>query len=139
VSFQGRNLAQEVDVTDGGKPYLKLRVQTIELISRLDDADFTPPQDAVGLLGDRISGVHPEQISVASLPQWPSWLRTEHFKVMVEFVIGKDGHVINAHAVSGPPEAYKACENEARKLVFKPYLVLDKPVEVEQKIMFSNN
>jgi hypothetical protein len=139
VSFQARNVAQEVDVTDGGKPYLKLRVQTIELISHLNDADFTPPPDAIGLLGDRISGVHPEQISVASLPQWPPSLRTQHFKVMVEFVIGKDGHVISAHAVSGPPEAYKACENEARKLVFKPYLVLDQPVEVEQKIMFSNN
>ncbi len=33
LTFQERNLAREVDVTDGGKPYLKLRVETIELLS----------------------------------------------------------------------------------------------------------
>jgi hypothetical protein len=54
IPFQGRNLAQEVDVTDGGKPYLKLRVETVELISHADDADFIPPKDAVGPLGDRV-------------------------------------------------------------------------------------
>ena len=43
-----------MDVTDGGKRHLKLRVQTIELISYVDDADFVP-QDAVGTLGERVS------------------------------------------------------------------------------------
>ena len=44
-----------MDVTDGGKRHLKLRVQTIELISPVDDADFVPPPDAVGALGERVS------------------------------------------------------------------------------------
>src|SRR2546429_2139056 len=106
VSFQGRNLAQDVDVTDGGKPYLKLRVQTIELLSNVDEAIFLPPADAVGPLGDRVSGVIVEPINMSSVPQWPASLRTQHFTVMVEMVIGKDGRVISAHAVSGPPEAH---------------------------------
>ena len=139
VSFQGRNLAQDVDVTDGGKPYLKLRVQTIELLSNVDDAVFLPPTDADGPLGDRVSGVIVEPINMSSLPQWPASLRTQHFTVMVEMVIGKDGRVISAHAVSGPPEAYKACADAVRKWVFKPYFILDKPVEVEQKTGCSNN
>jgi hypothetical protein len=139
LSFQGRNLAQDVDVTDGGKPYLKLRVETIELISHLDDAGFVPPADAVGPLGERVSGVHPEPINMSSLPQWPTSLRAQHFTVKVDIVIGKDGHVVSAQAVSGPPEGYKACENAVRKWVFKPYLVLDEPVEVEQKVECSNN
>ncbi len=139
VSFQGRNLAQDVDVTDGGKPYLKLRVQTIELLSNVDEAIFLPPADAVGPLGDRVSGVIVEPINMSSVPQWPASLRTQHFTVMVEMVIGKDGRVISAHAVSGPPEAHKACEDAVRKWVFKPYFVLDKPVEVEQKTGCSNN
>jgi len=139
VPFQGRNLAQEVDVTDGGKPYLKLRVETVEFISHVDDADFIPPQDAVGPLGDRISGVSLHPINMSSLPHWPASLREQHFTVMVEIVVGKDGHVVSAHAVSGPQEGYKACENAVRKWVFKPYLVLDKPVEVEQKVGCSNN
>jgi hypothetical protein len=139
VPFQERNLAQEVDVTDGGKPYLKLRVETIELISHVDDADFIPPPDAVGPLGDRVSGVSPEPINMSGFPQWPASLRAQHFTVTVEIVIGKDGHVVSAHAVSGPPEGYKGCENVVRKWVFKPYLVLDKPVEVEEKVECNNN
>jgi hypothetical protein len=138
VSFQGRNLAQEVDVTDGGKPYLKLRVETIESLSLVDDADFLPPPDAVGPLGDRVSGVNLTP-TTTSFPQWPASLRTQHYTVTVEIVIGKDGHVISAHAVSGPPEGYNACENAVRKWIFPPYLVLDKPVEVEQKVFFNIN
>jgi hypothetical protein len=37
VPFQGRSLAEEVEVTDAGKPYLKLRVETIELISHVNE------------------------------------------------------------------------------------------------------
>ncbi len=139
VPFQERNLAQDVDVTDGGKPYLKLRVETMELLSHVDDANFLPPPDAVGPLGGRVSGVRSEPIRMPSLPQWPASLRAQHFAVRVEIVIGKDGHVVSAHAVSGPPEGYKACEDAVRRWVFKPYLVLDKPVEVEQKVECSNN
>jgi hypothetical protein len=139
VSFQGRNLARKVDVTDGGKPYLKLRVETVELLSHVDDANFVPPSDAVGPVGERVSGVVVQPINTSSFPQWPSALKTQHFKVTLEIVIGKDGRVVSAHAISGPPEAYKASEDAVRKWVFKPYLVLDKPVEVEQKVELSNN
>jgi hypothetical protein len=132
--LQERNIAQEVDVTDGGKPYLKLRVGTFEFLSNVDDSSFLPPHDAVGPLGDRISGVQLVPINMSSIPQWPASLRQQHFTVKVDIVVGKDGHVISAHAYSGPPEGYKACENAVRKWIFKPYLVLDKPVEVEQKV-----
>lgn len=138
VTFQGRNLAREVDVTDGGKPYLKLSVKTIELIPVTDDTDFLPPPDAVGPLGDRVSGVQ-EMPTKTSFPHWPTSLRAQHFTVTVEIVIGKDGHVISAHGISGPSEGYKACEDSVRKWIFPPYLVLNKPVEVEEKVSCSNN
>ena len=138
VPFQGRSLAHEVEVTDGGRPYLKLHVEKIELISHVDAADFVPPPTAIGPLGGRVSGVHPVLIRT-TFPQWPDSLRSQHFVVTAEVVIGKDGHVVSARGVSGPPEAYKACEDSARKWVFAPYLVLGKPVEVESKIMCSNN
>jgi outer membrane biosynthesis protein TonB len=74
-----------------------------------------------------------------SYPQWPASLRTQHFTVTVEFVVGKDGHVVSARGVSGPPEAYRGCEDAVRKMTFRPYLVLDTPVEVEQKTSCKNN
>lgn len=137
VSFQGHNIAQDVDVTDGGKPYLKPRVETIESISHVDDADFVPPADAVET-GERISGVRPKQLKM-SFPEWPPSLRGQHFSVEVEFVIGKDGRVISAHAISGPQEGRKACEDAVRKSLFLPYYVLDRPVEVEAKFECANN
>jgi hypothetical protein len=54
--------------------------------------------------------------------------------VTVEIVIGKNGHVASVHAVSGPPEARKGCEDAVRKWTYPPFLVLDKSVEVEQKV-----
>lgn len=131
VTFQGRNVAQDVDVTDGGKPYLKLRVETIEPIARVDDADFVPPADAIAI-GGRISGVRPTEIKTV-YPDWPASLGGQHISVEVDFVIGTDGRVVEAHAVSGPKEGRKACEDAVRKSIFAPYLVLDKPVEVESK------
>jgi outer membrane biosynthesis protein TonB len=71
----------------------------------------------------------------AAYPQWPASLRG-HFKVVVEIVIGKDGHVISTRGVSGPPEAYRACEDAAKQYAFEPFLVLDKPVEVQRTISF---
>ncbi|HEY2352773.1 MAG TPA: hypothetical protein VGH83_09685 [Candidatus Acidoferrum sp.] len=137
ISFQGRNLARQVDVTDGGKPYLKLTVTTIESIPQTNDSDFLPPPAAIPI-GDRVSGV--QQMSVKTVsPQWPASLRTQHFTVTVEIVVGKNGRVISAHGISGPSEAYKGCENAVKKWVFSPYLVLNRPVEVEQKVSCSNN
>jgi hypothetical protein len=138
VPFQGRSFAEDVEVTDGGKPYLKLRVEKIELISHVDEVDFVPPPTAVGPLGDRVSGVHPVVVET-SPPQWPASLRSQHVTVTTEIVIGKDGHVVSAHAVSGPAEAYKACEDSARKWIYKPYLILGEPVEVEAKILCNLN
>jgi hypothetical protein len=74
-----------------------------------------------------------------SFPQWPASLRGQHFTVAVEIVIGKDGHVVSAPGVSGPSEGYKACEDSLRKWVFPSYFVLDKPGEVEEKVLCSNN
>lgn len=137
--FQGRNVARQVDVTDGGKPYLKLRVEKIELLPQVSDADFLPPPDAIGPLGGVITGVNAEPRNVSTFPRWPDSLRAQHFIVKAEIVIGKDGHVVSARAVSGPSKGYKACEDAVKRWVFNPFLVLDKPVEVEEAVECSNN
>jgi hypothetical protein len=46
VSFQGHYIGRDIEVTDGGKPFLKLHVETIEKILSPNDADFIPPPDA---------------------------------------------------------------------------------------------
>jgi hypothetical protein len=138
VSVQGRNIGREVEVTGGGKPYLKLHVNTVESIADVHETDFTPPVEAVNLKGKRLSGVILKPMQ-QPFPQWPTSLRQQHFSVTVEVVVGRDGHVVSAHAVSGPSEAYKSAEDTARRWTFQPYIVLDEPAEVETKIILSNN
>lgn len=138
VSFSGVTSARSIDVYNGGKPYLKLRVERLELVPEVTDADFVPPVDAKKLGGQPVSGVRPTVLK-PSFPVWPDSLRQQQFSVTVDVVIGKDGHVISAHAVSGPPNAYKAAEETARKWTYRPYLVLGDPAEVATKIILSNN
>ncbi len=137
-SFSGRFVSNTIDVYDGGKPYLKLRVQRLETIPNISDSDFAPPAEAKNLSGQRLSGVSPVPLQ-QSFPQWPDSLRKQHFSVTVEIVIGKDGHVLSAHAISGPQDAYKSAEATARKWTFQPYTVLDEPTEVTTKIVLNNN
>jgi hypothetical protein len=138
ISFQGRNIERDIEVTDGGKPFLKLRVKTIEPIEQIDENDFMPSADAVNLSGKRVNGVAVKPIK-QPFPEWPQALRQEHFKVEVQIVIGTDGHVVSAQAVTGPSKAYKAAEDTVRKWIFQPYLVLGEPVEVESKVQLQNN
>jgi hypothetical protein len=51
------------------------------------------------------------------------------FEVVVQIVIGKDGRVVEAKALSGPKAAYKAAESAARKWTYLPYLVAGQPAE----------
>ncbi|HLK03931.1 MAG TPA: hypothetical protein VKT53_05780 [Candidatus Acidoferrum sp.] len=136
-TFQGRSIAREVDVTDGGKRYLELRVEKLEAIANLLDSDFLPAPGATGPLGDRISGVRLRPLKTVN-PEWPGSSAGKRIEVSVEIVIGKDGSVIAAHAVSGPPEYFKICEKAARKWTFPVYRVIDKPVEVEQEVSFGH-
>lgn len=136
--FEGRNIGRDVEVTDGGHPFLKLRVKTLELISAIDQQDFTPPPDAVNQSGKPVTGVNPRPISTA-FPEWPLSLRGQHFVVVVQITIGKDGHVTDAQVISGPKDARKTAEAAVRKWRYEPYLVAGEPAQVQTKVELTQN
>lgn len=51
-------------------------------------------------------------------------------KVLLEAVIGTDGHVENLKVVSGPKELQQSALDAVREWVYKPYLLNGNPVEV---------
>jgi hypothetical protein len=136
VSFQGRFVARNVEVTDGGHSLIKLRVTKLETLDHVDESEFAPTADAVNLSGSRVSGVSMTPLKAVPIDA-SSVSGLSKFEVVVQIVIGKDGRVIEAKAISGPKEAYKAAESAGRKWVYLPYLVGGQPAEVETKITFS--
>ena len=132
VHFQGRSIARSVTVTDGGKPYLKIHIDSLDEPSSVADEEFMPPPDAMPLSGKRVSGVMMRPTKTVA-PQWPASFRGRSFTVQVSLVVGKDGHVIDVHATSGPDNAARICEDAIRKWIYPPYKVQGEPVEVEAK------
>jgi TonB family protein len=55
-------------------------------------------------------------------------------KVILQAVIGKEGHVENLKVVSGPNELEQSAMDAVRQWVYKPYLVNGEPVDVTTKI-----
>jgi hypothetical protein len=60
-----------------------------------------------------------------------------HGTVVVQALIGSDGKVKNATAISGPPALRAAALENARQRVYKPTLVNGQPVEVETQISLN--
>lgn len=137
AQIEGRNIARQVEVTNGGHRFLSIQVKTIEAISHVDEKELAPPADAVNLTGQRVTGVNPNPVQTV-FPEWPSSIRHQHFSIALQIVIGKDGRVVSAQALSGPPEAFKAAEAAVRKWRYQPYLVLGEPAEVETKVQLNN-
>ena len=55
-------------------------------------------------------------------------------KVILEAVIGKEGHVENLKVISGPNKLQQSSLDAVRQWVYKPYLVNGNPVEVTTQI-----
>ena len=105
VQFEGRYIAREVQVTPGGKPYLKLRLEKLESIPQTSAADFTPPPTAVPVDLNVISPdnrvllldylVHQE------IPQYPKSIRPPGGEAVMKYKINKEGRVTAAQFVEG--------------------------------------
>jgi protein TonB len=55
-------------------------------------------------------------------------------EVILQAVIGKDGHIEKLHAVSGHPMLIKAALDAVQQWLYRPYLLNGEPVEVETQI-----
>jgi TonB family protein len=144
VVFQEHFLARDIRLTGMGNPHLTLHVEDIEVLSTINESDFDPPPDAVLVLGGKIT-ISEETMKGLCLgqvpPHYPENARTSHMEgpVVMQITIGKDGHVTNAQAISGPDALRKAAIDAIRKWEFRPFLILGEPNEVESKfqIIFS--
>jgi len=133
VPFHGRYVARDISVTRSGKAFLKIHVEELGEIAEVGEAFFSRPEGAAPL-GGRItipSDVYFDYLISTAEPNYPPG--TPDGSTMVSFVVGKDGTVIEATADGGPEPLRKAACEAVGKYRFRPYLVLDQPVEVMAK------
>jgi TonB-like protein len=136
VIFQGRYVSREVTLKLSGKVYLKIRVEVLESLAQLNEADFTPPADAIAVA---------DSIELRSSSElWDYILKepsTDRLRgrgtALVEIVLGKDGHVKSVRGIDGPAELQQSAMAAARTIEIRPFLVLGEPVEVKTTWEFS--
>jgi TonB family protein len=95
----------------------------------------------VGVPGGVSKGDAPGDALVKVQPDYPPIAKQVNAsgEVRVEVIIGENGRVISAKAVSGHPVLRAAAEDAARKWVFKPTEVGGKPVQVQSALTFVFN
>jgi hypothetical protein len=134
-----RYLARDVEVTHGGKPFLKIHLVKVEAAPQLEESLFLPPTDTSGPLTGVVSVpsaiLMKEYLMHRELP--PHVPRGIHGKVTVKFTVNKEGRVVRAQATDGPAELRKPVEENVMKWQFRPFLILDKPVEVESTTFYN--
>lgn len=100
--------------------------------------------DAAKALGEtqplRVSGgIIAGNILTKVQPSFPEEARQKHINgtVVVYVVIGKDGYIKTAQAISGPELLRKPYVDAVRQWVYKPYLLNGNPVEVATTITIN--
>jgi hypothetical protein len=134
--FDGRYLAHDVEVTHGGKPFLKIRLAKIEPVPQLDTAVLSPPPGSPGPITGPVTV---PAFLLASKPvkrEFPHFPKGVRGKVTVKFTVNKEGRDIKAEATEGPPDLRKPVEEAVKKSQFQPFLILGKPVEAESTTFY---
>lgn len=137
VQFQGHYLAREIHTYRSGRPRSDL---SLDLIERLKE-----PAESILILPSTALPVDLTNVSLKS--DFPGKLKTmtadfsEEARihgiqgtVAVQFTVGKDGHVTDAQAVSGPPVLQPAAVNAVRQWFYKPLLVMGQPIEFKTRV-----
>jgi len=135
VRFQGRYVATDVRVMQGGKEHLNLHLEKLEPIAEVSAVDFTPPPGTVALdtklitLDNRVLNL--DYLVHNPLPQFPRSIRPPGGAATMKYVIGKDGRVRTIQFIEGTAEMKKGLEESLREYVYRPFLVMGEPVEIE--------
>jgi protein TonB len=116
LRFQGHFIAGDLKIVHSGKTALTAHVVSIERLGTVNDADLTPPSDAV--LEPRVvqidGGVVGGMVLKKVAPEFPQ--------------PAKD--MRDLHVVKGPKILQDAALDAVRQWEYRPYLLNGEPVEV---------
>jgi TonB family protein len=136
--FLGHYVSRRVAITNSGVPAATARITKLEVYEPSAD-EFMPTGDMKPFVPRaRISGgVIEAQRTNFAPPIYPEAARARHLggAVVLHAIIGVNGHVKTAEAVSSPSaELTQAAVDAVKQWTYKPYLLNGEPVEVETTI-----
>ena len=143
VAFHDHFVAKDIHVThlESDKPYLHIHVDVLEDITNVNDADFTPPANAVAppstprvvvsanQMQDRL--IEHKEISKLYLTNLEPG---EDSHVTVAFVVGADGRVLNVRPVSGSRRLQELVVKAVKQWTYRSLQVNNQSVEVETEV-----
>jgi len=138
VVFEGKYIPKDIRLTESDKTSISAHLESLELISHVVDADFTPPADAKPL---------PRRVSISSgvaaglllkqvPPHYPDKANMARVSgtVSIRVRIGTDGLVHNPEIVSGPPMLQQAALEAVKGWAYRPYLLNGEAIEVDTQV-----
>ena len=151
VSFQGRFVAGDLVLKQNGKTVFTAHLESLVPLTDADSALLQPTGDVLPL---DIVSLTPRLVSISGAvaqgmllqriaPDYPpiAYAARVSGTVVLQATIGKDGHIENLHAVSGPPMLRQAAMDAVQKWVYRPFLLNGNPVSVQTtvNVVFSLN
>lgn len=151
VSYQGRFVASDLVLKENGKTVFTAHLESVVPLTDADSALLQPSPEAAPLENE---AVLPRVVSISEsvsqgmllrkiAPDYPPIALAQRVTgiVVLQAIIGKDGHIRNLHVVSGSKLLQQAAMDAVQKWVYRPYLLLGEPVEVQTtvNVVFSLN
>lgn len=138
LNFQGHYIAGDVECIRQTKSLFRAHIDSIETLKAVNESDFAPPPDAV-LTPRRVNisgGVAVGILSQKAPVEYPLDAKAGGVSgtVVLQIVIGKDGHVSEVKVISGPSPLQTAAVDSVRKWVYRPYLLNGEAVEVNTTV-----
>ncbi len=139
LRFQNRYIAGDLHLLEQGKQVLTAHLDSLETIPSVDETVFIPPHDAAppstgvatispdvaqGFLLTRVRPIYPP----AALAARVSGI------VLMQAIIGMDGHIKNLQIISGPALLQQAAVDAVKQWVYRPYLLNGEPIAVKTTI-----
>jgi TonB family protein len=139
LRFEGRFIAGDLEFIQQGKTTLTAHIDTIETLDPIDEAIFLPPADAAPQKPRKITisgGVAAGNLIKRVTPEYPPIAQAAHVQgtVVVQARISKEGRIVDLHVVSGPAMLQQAALDAVKQWVYRPYLLVGEPVEVNTTI-----
>ncbi len=94
-----------------------------------------PPMSATPNRVRIASSITQKRLIFAAAPEYPAEAKAKHIEgqVILKIIIDKQGRVANAELISGHPILAPAAINAVKQWKYEPYLLNNKPVEVETR------